>query len=958
MKKRLLGVVVFFVFFLKFFFSYGVSDETSTFNRDSLQSLEYNRKGVQAFRKGDFEESISSFNKSLFYTTKIFGENSTQIVTPLINLGIPLKNLGEYDKAIENYLKAESILISNFSENYPRLGLVYTNLGTVYKLQGDYVKSNEFQRAALRVLKNDSIRYESQIENVTYNIAEGLFLLNQYDRAIQSCKKNIEFVDDEVKSFYYSLLARIYNEMNELELADEYYQKTLNILKKIKGDDHYELGLEYVNYSSFLLSIGDFKDAFEYNELSAGILEKYFTKKSLQYSDVMINYADYYFSRNSEAAGIQDFNSKKREDLLTAMEYYQEAIISATENFESRNINENPAINLAISEIQLLKIMKKKAHSFEVLADLDLSGANKEEALNNYLSALESISLATELVHQIRTGFVSEDSKFFLAENQDATFIEAVNITYKLFQLTGDQAYAEKGFEFAEKSKSASFLAAARDSKAKEFGGIPDSLLNREDYFKINISNYREMLFEENQNDDPDSAQIAFYNSKIFQLSEQYQQLVQLFEDSFPNYYSFKYLNEVVDVEEVRMGLSEKEALVEFLIGEPIDRDDKGQIFRFVITKDDINFITNNVDYGFVEDIEYLYSFLASPNYLYTGLNDYKGYVKSAYNLYSELIKPQAEVFEGKQLIVVPDDKLSYIPFDAMLSSLSDTTKLNFRNLPYLVNDYSISYTYSATLLFNYFENDKQASKDLLAFAPSYTSSGSSDSVRTSLLPIPGIDKEVASIGDFLSADVFRDSMALEGEFKKLAPEYDILHLAMHTIINDTLPMFSKLAFSSPHSGDSEDGWLNTNEIYTMDLKARMAVLSACNTGSGKLQKGEGVMSLARGFLYAGCPSIVMTLWEVEDESGAQIMHDFYRLISKGKGKNEALRLAKLAHIKKADPLKAHPHYWLGYVAVGNPDPLYFGKEIYFILVIIGLVILFIVDQFYRKNKARRKPGF
>jgi len=123
------------------------------------------------------------------------------------------------------------------------------------------------------------------------------------------------------------------------------------------------------------------------------------------------------------------------------------------------------------------------------------------------------------------------------------------------------------------------------------------------------------------------------------------------------------------------------------------------------------------------------------------------------------------------------------------------------------------------------------------------------------------------------------------------------------------------------------------------------------------LQKGEGVMSLARGFLYAGCPSIVMTLWEVEDESGASIMNDFYRLISKGKGKNEALRLAKLEHIKHADPLKAHPHYWLGYVAVGNPDLLYFGKQAYLVLAILAIVLLLVLDQVYRKRKARRKPG-
>jgi hypothetical protein len=96
-----------------------------------------------------------------------------------------------------------------------------------------------------------------------------------------------------------------------------------------------------------------------------------------------------------------------------------------------------------------------------------------------------------------------------------------------------------------------------------------------------------------------------------------------------------------------------------------------------------------------------------------------------------------------------------------------------------------------------------------------------------------------------------------------------------------------------------------------------------------------------------------MTLWEVEDESGAYVMKDFYRFLSKGKSKNESLRAAKLAHIQHADPLKAHPHYWLGYVVVGNPDPLYQSNNIYFVLAILGVIFILFLDHFYRKKKAR-----
>ncbi|NQU85480.1 MAG: CHAT domain-containing protein, partial [Mariniphaga sp.] len=131
-------------------------------------------------------------------------------------------------------------------------------------------------------------------------------------------------------------------------------------------------------------------------------------------------------------------------------------------------------------------------------------------------------------------------------------------------------------------------------------------------------------------------------------------------------------------------------------------------------------------------------------------------------------------------------------------------------------------------------------------------------------------------------------------------------------------------------------------------------VLSACNTGSGQLREGEGVISLARGFFYAGCPSIVMTLWEVEDRSGAEIMGEFYRLLNAGKKKHEALRLAKLKHIENANPVTAHPHVWLCYVSIGNTDALNTSKDFYFFIAILLILIIILADQLNKNKKARK----
>jgi len=199
-----------------------------------------------------------------------------------------------------------------------------------------------------------------------------------------------------------------------------------------------------------------------------------------------------------------------------------------------------------------------------------------------------------------------------------------------------------------------------------------------------------------------------------------------------------------------------------------------------------------------------------------------------------------------------------------------------------------------------------------------------------------------------IRGQIFKEDEATEENFKANAGDYDILHLAMHTVINDSLPMYSKLVFSQGKKGE---GWLDTYEVYNMSLKSRLTVLSACNTGSGRLQKGEGVMSLARAFLYAGCPAIVMTLWSVEDESSANLMIDFYKNLLSGYSKDEALRKAKIKHIRQADPLKAHPYFWLGYVSIGDQRALYHTKTIYFVGMILILLLAVMIEKLYIRRK-------
>ena len=133
-----------------------------------------------------------------------------------------------------------------------------------------------------------------------------------------------------------------------------------------------------------------------------------------------------------------------------------------------------------------------------------------------------------------------------------------------------------------------------------------------------------------------------------------------------------------------------------------------------------------------------------------------------------------------------------------------------------------------------------------------------------------------------------------------------------------------------------------------MNLNAEMAVLSACNTGYGKIYKGEGPMSLAKAFTYAGCPSVVMSYWPADDQASSEIMKVFYANLAKGLNKDEALRNAKLAYFKSAPPFKKSPAYWNNFVVMGDVSPLvkdntglyaYIGAGLLLLILLVWVVV-------------------
>lgn len=307
----------------------------------------------------------------------------------------------------------------------------------------------------------------------------------------------------------------------------------------------------------------------------------------------------------------------------------------------------------------------------------------------------------------------------------------------------------------------------------------------------------------------------------------------------------------------------------------------------------------------------------------------FHAFVDTARQLYQVLLGPWSQRALPPSLRIVPDGPLAYLPFEILLArQVSPRAEVNYAALPYLFRRCGLYYTYTAVPLA---APDRSSARNrYLGIAPRYQGMATTYSARdldlSHLAPLRGNIPEVKQVAQLFDGTAWIGDQATEARFKALATQARVLHLSTHAVFDDRNPMYSGLLLDWGQAqytyGDSthDDGILYAYELYGLSLRAELVVLSACQTGSGVYQRGEGVASLARAFHYAGCPSVVMSLWPVDDLATKDLMIDFFSALQSGLAKDEALRQARDSFLAKQP--KQHPHYWAGFVLMGNQAPL------------------------------------
>ncbi|NOU17745.1 MAG: CHAT domain-containing protein [Bacteroidales bacterium] len=818
-------------------------------------------------------------------------------------LGVLYKNSGLLQIALDYYRKA-----LDATKDIDEKSLMYGNLGALYTKQGEYAKAINYYSYALALFENSQNLSKKNIFITYSNLGFAYYNAGQWEKSLYYYQKSIQISKE---NSFKDLGVTYYNagfscqKLGKLKEANQYYFLSIQNYTNEYGQRHYKTAMSYINYAQYLLAVNDLSKSWEYNTRAYQVLSQTVGLKHPYIAICLMDIGNYCYSSK---------------DYRRALSYYQQSLIAKVSTFNDTSILANPKSE-GFPDIKMIEILKAKAQA--------LTAYSRHLNSSSYLlAALETYRLTAGYIEKLRMGYSYESSKLQISSHEHEVFIAIVTIAYQLYLQTNDESYKTLAFEFAERGKYGVLRQLQNENMARDRAGIPDSITSRELRIKERIGSLQYAINEESKLERPSTDKLEKLNAELFGLVRESDQLVKDIESSYPAYYNQKYSNQVVSVTQLQKSMDKKEAILEYVLG-------NNELYTFAITKDTFLLVKQETDSTFRSNLNFIIYSLHSESTM-----GYYEYMDAAYAFYQKLIYPVEPLLKNKNLLIIPDGELNLIAFDALIDK-PHADKRDYRKESYLLRKYPIGYAYSATLYSNSLSSIHRGSPDFLGIAPDYKNS--KDSLRSIPMGLRSIRRTtLLTFGKSLTG-----SNATEANFKKYYGRYGIIHFYAHGLEDTLNSANSKLALSAP-TDSTDDGYLHAWEVYNMQLNADLVVLASCYSGSGKLSKGEGVLSLSRSFMYAGSQSVIMSLWIAYDEPTNEILNDFYLNLLMGMRKDEALRLAKLKYLEN-EPIYTRPRFWAGIVVNGNQNGLYHHWLLKRIILAVTIILLILLALLKRK---------
>lgn len=837
----------------------------------------YSMKASNFYYKSEFRKVIKLLNIVLELASK--NKDIERERRVLGNMGIIHRNLGNYEEALKYNNRA--LHICREIGNKYREGRHLTNISNVYIDLGDYEKALMYYQEALAINRETGNKWSEEI--TLANIGSVYHSLGDYPKALiyygKALAINRETGNKKNEGGILKYIGSANEKLGDYPKALKYHGKALAIYRET--EDKKGEGFTLANIGYVYHSLGDYEKALKYYGEALTINRKIGHKQNEVF--VLNSFGDLFFKLKNYSQSIKSFNR-------------------------------------ALSIAQDLGMPSITWGAYSGLGSVYKKQEKHNQALAFYRKSIE-------VIEDTRAKLQLKEHKAGFFKDKIKVYESLVNLLFEMHQKQPSKDYNQESFYFVEKAKARAFFDSLQEAKIdlkKDF-----SVEIKEKEYRINrgISRLQTNLLKPNLAEKKEKEIIV----KLESLEDQYRNLILRIKRENPAYAGLVF-PEPYKLEEIQKRLlSEDTVIIEYFLG-------KEHSFMFCITSNDFEVKKISSIENLNESVYAYLKLLSSRKE-----KNFKG-VLAAKHLYKELIHPfQNKIKATKNLIIIPDGHLHYLPFETLVAeSRNEKSKIH-----YLIDDYKISYAPSASSLINLLERKRgvKVKKDLLAFAePVYAIKKTSGAeinaeqiLRTFYLekgfnfsPLKYSGEEVKGIAKLIkktSRDIYTREEAKEEIVKKLSlTDYKIIHFATHGLLDEEVVGRSGLVLTLDDD-PKEDGFFQVREIYNSRLNANLVVLSACQTGKGKLEKGEGVSGLSRAFLYAGAESVLVSLWNINDKSTAQFMTYFYKYLTRGDSKVQALRLAK---IKMIQSKYSHPYYWAAFVLIGDfNSPVKISKPSY-----------------------------
>ena len=876
-------------------------------------------------KKANHSLASKYFKKAHFLSQTLLDKNKQLVINQLIALANHFSSQMVPDSALY-YLNRSLEILDKEGSNHPFLrAKIFNNLGNNWNQKGFFRQAFKNYEKAFLIYNQFALASQQKI-NCLINMGTASLEWGNNVRAIELFNESLHLSDTipSSKIQVLNLLGQAHLYQGQQEEALRYLLEGVMVFREYPSLPKEQEGLTYFNLGSIYTELEQYSGAI------------YYLNKAMESFQMGTNATDRWVSCALKKVQCQ-IGQRKMELAQKELKVIESKIAPNTPllNFSHWLLKGQTYLNQPDQAIQCFEkaienlnkgnLLEETAFPYETIqamlsiAQILFRQGKQNESPAALKSALEHCTNGVSILESWRAQFPSSQTIIQINNTFYQLYNLSIAICFELNRYSSTQSYAENALQHTEKYRT-TFLENLIATPIPD-----DSIQIKLDSLHKTISYLKKQRFLKTQMNPWNNSSISIYsidsalNATKIGLNHFH------FQNNSNKTFSIQNLSGSV----VQEKLAPNETLINYHWGDQ-------QLFVFLLTRDTFLFtaIPNNQELA-AQIEEFSFICRTHPDWLphHDQASIFESYSELGYNIYQKILAP-FEPFLRDQISIIPDGWLCLLPFDALIKS-PQAQGYRFKKHDYLIKHFSIQYYQSLSHRALLQPNDSTDNHPIYAVAPEFRDN--TYQLSTLFYNIA----EVKSILKFWPGKSLEGNAAKKAIFLKEAEQQKILLLSTHGVMNDRSPEFSFLAFTEVKDQSMENDLLFATEISNLKLKADLVVLSACQTASGQLSRGEGLLSIAQSFFQAGAKSMVASLWNAGDQQAMQLISDFFLNLKEQNDKASAIRKAKLQYLEFAeDQMAAHPYYWAGFISIGNNEAVIPpSRTNYWYLLLVPVII-------------------